>query len=153
MESYNSRRQWSDSYLPQLKALLGQALIEEATLEEDLRRATDLLIPSLRFAVRVRKSKWMERFGNEFTIRNSAAHGHETEYEKLTGFLSNRTPEYILYAFVNDDSQVIRAWLINIHQWNMSLARGDIKPSVFRNADGEEALSFPCLPSYSRRLI
>lgn len=150
-DNYKSRRAFSDALLPQIKCLLGMNMIQDASLLEDTRQATDLIMPAMRLAVRVRKAKWMERFGNEFTVRNYAPGGLKTEYEKLQE-LGDLGPSHMLYCFANDDGKILKAWLIDVELWKIALKSGAVKASTFRNVDGTINLTFPCHSDFSSLL-
>jgi hypothetical protein len=151
MDTYQKRREFSDKFLPEVKKLLGLTLIKDATQQEDKVEATDLVLPYARIAVRVRQKKWIH-YSNEFTLRSYGPKHCATEYAKL---LNNRIihATYYLSCFVDEDGNIIKAWLIDLETWRDMVVRGDVKPIVFKNADKKSIVSFPCRSEYARLIV
>jgi hypothetical protein len=152
MDNYQSRRNFSDRFLPEVKKLVGLAFIREASLSEDKLWATDLVVPNLRISVRIRRSKWLERYGNEFTLRASAPGGLPSEYAKLAQHHPGDA-EHLIYCFVDNEDKIIRAWLIDLTKWYYAIINNRVTPMRFKNKDAEEVVSFPCLGEYSKLLV
>lgn len=126
--------QWQRQFIPEVKRILADYLIDEAPAHEDMRHNTDLVVLELdkiRVACRLRREigkngvNYLQRYPDEFTIR-ALRKRSETELAKmLSGW-----GDYIFYAFVAADDSRIRAWLL-----------GDL--SVFRLWHHREALKSP----------
>ena len=72
--SWQYDKEWSDQFMPDIKAVLGQNLLGDASREEDTKRATDLVVlhmKDVRIAVRMRRRKYAENqhYVGQFTIR------------------------------------------------------------------------------------
>ena len=83
--AYSERKNWSDMFLNDIKMKLGLHLFQTAPYAEDRERNTDLMVLTGdvgRIACRVRRSKFYEHYGDEFTVRNTAGI-HQSEYQKI----------------------------------------------------------------------
>ncbi len=136
---YGDKR-WSDRFLPEIKAFLGQTFIGEATVEDDQMRNTDLItltIKPMRFACRVRRYDAFRDYWTEFTLRNSRPLGNKTELEKvLEGW-----GDYLVYGFANQyETSLIQAFIGNLNvfrQWYAEkTARRRIPGIIKDNFDG-----------------
>jgi len=79
---WETDKKWSDRYLPEIKSILGRCLIAEPPIEEDQERNTDLMVlrlDAVRIGCRIRKAGYLEKYGDEFTIRTSRPSGAKTE--------------------------------------------------------------------------
>ena len=104
-------KRWSDRFLPEIKRLLGEHLIQEAPYEEDTEHNTDLIVlklDSVRIACRVRRHKYLDRFGDEFTIRNSRPSGAKTELTKIVEGWGN----YMFYGFSDAEEVALARWVL-----------------------------------------
>lgn len=112
MIGYEADKRWSDRFLPEIKATLGLYLIGEASREEDQRRNTDLIVlhmDAVRIACRVRRNKYMERYGDEFTIRSGRPQsGFETELAKILYGWGN----YFFYGFSDESETHLAKWTL-----------------------------------------
>jgi hypothetical protein len=69
--SFAEDKSWSDSYIAQIKPILGTLLIGPAPYEEDSERNTDLIVlrmDSVRIACRIRAEEYLERYPNDFLL-------------------------------------------------------------------------------------
>jgi hypothetical protein len=109
---WQSDKKWSDRFIPEIKRILGEHLIGTATDEEDQQQNTDLItlrMPgNVRFACRVRKHAYLERYADEFTLRCHRPSGRITEIDKLLGGWG----DYLFYGFASADEQHLAAWFI-----------------------------------------
>jgi hypothetical protein len=137
MDSYSSRRSWSDAHLEVVKAALGKKFFKESSFIADTKFGVDLCIPELEFAVRVRQLKY-QNF-RDFTLRTSGG-GDRSEYAKL---LDIGAPDFLLYAFALDRTTLAAAYLIDLKLWKLALTLGEIKPQFRRNKDGSHFIAFP----------
>jgi len=106
---WKQNKSWSDKYLPEIKQILGLHFIGEAPLEEDAQNNTDLIVlklDPLRFACRVRKSDYLQRFGDEFTVRQKVPSGNKTELTKII----EGWGDYMFYGFA--DETKLASWKI-----------------------------------------
>lgn len=118
MKPWEKDKSWSDQFLPEIKAILGQTFIGAAPPEEDMEHNTDLIVlrmEPLRIACRVRRAEYFRRYSDEFTIRTSRPNGVKTELFKLIEDWGN----YFFYGFGEDgglvwwsigDLRVFRGW-------------------------------------------
>jgi hypothetical protein len=98
MSDYESRRQYGDSFLDDVKAILANgfkidaAKIKIAGVYDDTQRATDLILPNgTTVAVRIRQPQY-RRYLGQFTLRTSGAY---PELQKVKDGLVH----FIFYAF------------------------------------------------------
>lgn len=137
MDSYQTRRTWSDSHLSAVKAALGRKFFKEASFIADTKFGIDLYIPELEFAVRVRQMKY-QNF-RDFTLRTSGG-GDRSEYAKL---LDIGAPDFMLYCFALDKNTLAAGYLIDLRLWKLALKLKEIKPIFRRNKDGSHFCAFP----------
>lgn len=137
---------WGRQFLPHVKMILANYLIDEAPAEEDQRHNTDLIVLRLeakRVAVRIRREvgkngiNYLERYGHQFTIRSDRPRtGAKTELAKvIEGF-----GDYLVYGFGSTPPR-LTAWLIgdlNVFRgWHSGrLARGERPWATQSNGDG-----------------
>lgn len=119
MRGWQSDKRWSDTFLPEIKAILGVHLIAEPPIEEDQSRNTDLIVlrlDAVRVGCRIRRAdRYIDRYADEFTIRTSRPNGNKTELAKVI----EGWGDYFFYGF--GDAQAG-----NLVQWGL----GDLR--VFR---------------------
>ena len=92
--------------------------IEVAGWEDDLRRATDLMVltfRAMRLAVRVRDYKNLESYSGSFTIRTHSRSGNPNS-EALK--LRQGYGDFLLYAWASPDNTNLEAGaVIDLHVW------------------------------------
>jgi len=111
MKTCQDNKRWSDRFLPEIKRILGEHLIAESPVEEDLERNTDLIVLKLdavRIASRVRRFRYCELYGHEFTIRSGLPSGNKTELTKII----EGWGDYLFYGFANDTETKIVHWVL-----------------------------------------
>lgn len=104
-------KKWSDRFLPEIKRNLGEYLIGEPPVEEDQERNTDLIVlrmEAVRIGCRIRKFKYLENYGGEFTVRAGRPSGHKTELTKIIEGWGN----YFFYGFCDKDEQKLAKWTL-----------------------------------------
>ncbi len=109
MMCYELDKAWADVFLPEMKRIIGEHLICEAPVEEDNHRNTDLIVlrmEALRIACRVRRHKYYQQYGHQFTIRLSRASNAKTELTKIIEGWGH----YLLYGFGQDGK--LTAWTL-----------------------------------------
>ncbi len=118
-----------------IKAILGTVFIGQDSFA-DKHQGTDFAIFSVTpFSVgaRLRRHCYMERYGDEFTIRWSRPSGVPTEIDKIRQGLV----DYIFYGFVDETEAKIVRWFV-----------GDLR--VFREAEPPPCAVLPNDPPDSR---
>jgi len=121
MIQWESDKRWADRFIPEIKRILAEMLIDEAPLEEDVKHNTDLIVlrnNNNRIACRVRRYSYIQ-YSDEFTIRYSRQSGAKTEFGKLIeGWgdylfygISDKECKYLTCWFVGD-LRVFRRWLM-----------------------------------------
>jgi hypothetical protein len=139
MSYSEKRRARSDKHLPQIKGIIGPLMLEESSFEIDTQEATDLMVMTardIRIACRVRDFQYMEKYGNEFTIRRYS-NGNETEMHKIIGGWG----DWMFYGFsTEDDSSVARWFLIDLDVFRYNLIQHQKRVRTGRkpNGDGTE---------------
>lgn len=109
--SWKLDKQWSDRFIPEIKAICGMHLIGEASKEEDAKHNTDLLVLTAgrnRIACRVRKYKYLSQYGDEFTIRAGRPRGTQTELDKII----NGWGDYFIYGFADAQERTLVRWFL-----------------------------------------
>jgi hypothetical protein len=109
MSPYEDDRRWSDRFIGRLKQIAGYYLLEPASEEEDAKRNTDLIVLTMaakRIGCRVRRSTYLERYANEFTVRCDRPNGCDTELDKIL----DGWGDYLLYAFCDESEKRLVAW-------------------------------------------
>jgi hypothetical protein len=116
MCTFNRQKGWSDTFTPEIIEIVAKINgtspenVDVASFQEDVKRATDMFIfgvNGIRVGSRVRKAKYFEQYGGEFTIRYSTPAGTPTEYQKLMGGF----PDAMIYAFSDEAEQNVAAWI------------------------------------------
>ena len=138
--SYLHDREWSDRYIPEIKAIVGSHLLVESPLEVDRRQATDLIVLNARnlaIACRVRRPGYADRYPYEFTIRSRTASAVTTELQKIT----NGWGDWMFYGHATPEPGIkINHWfLINLRSWRAHMIRRNrsaIKYGEKSNSDG-----------------
>lgn len=102
---------WQRGLMPEVKRVLANYLICEAPAEEDMQHNTDLIVlklDTIRVACRLRSFDYLQRWPNEFTIREGRPSGAQTELAKmLSGW-----GDYIFYGFADDAKASLAAWML-----------------------------------------
>jgi len=127
MNEYSTNREFSDRFIPQIKSIIAEFLIQTASPEEDMEHNTDLVVlkteDNIRFACRIRRPGWM-KCKHEFTIRYEKATRMPTEWHKiLKGW-----GDYIFYGIANEKEN-IGAWGIG----KLSVFRQYVKEYQYRH--------------------
>lgn len=145
---------WSDRYLPEVKRIVGQHLLDVAPLSLDRHEATDLTILKAKntsIACRIRRGKFHATYANQFTLRSRRISGIPTEFEKI----ARGHCGLMFYGFAADDmSDRLAAWnLIDLDSFRFHLI---MSPDLIRRGenatpDGTSFLwfdvsSFPASP-------
>ena len=142
MIEWEEDKRWSDIFIPEIKSILGQLLIGEASVEDDQLKNTDLIVLELkgyRIGCRVRKHFYFIQYPNDFTIRCSRPSGVSTEFDKIM----KGWGDYLFYAFANKEENRLIAWkLIDLKQFREYVDRywkennGIIPGKEISNTDG-----------------
>lgn len=139
MNGWASDKKWSDVFLPQIKAIIGQTFIVEPPATEDQEHNTDLIVlkmDPIRVACRIRRERYYQQYADEFTIRCSRPSGIKTELSKII----EGWGDYLFYGFGDEsliayrigDLKVFRLWFTRYLSQN-----GGTTPGLFKkNADG-----------------
>lgn len=109
MKHWKQDKKWSDRYLPEIKAILGQVFIGQSPEKEDMEHNTDLIVfkmEPIRIACRLRRSEYYDKYPDEFTIRCSRPNGIKTELAKII----EGWGDYLFYGFCDDEKLI--AWFI-----------------------------------------
>ena len=100
MRHWQQDKERTDRFLPAIKRILGEYLIDEAPLEEDRERNADLIVLRLnavRIAVRLRDKKYFNDYCEQFTVRASRPSEQKTELDKI----QEGWGDYFLYGFAD----------------------------------------------------
>ncbi len=139
---WTTQKVWSDQFLPEMKHILGEALIHEADVKEDALRNTDLVTLAMqgqqRIACRIRRHRYLKDHFQEFTLRCSLRSERQTEFDKLL----QGWGDFLFYGFANEtetglaqwfigDLEIFRRWLRHHHD-----RHGEWPGVVVGNSDG-----------------
>lgn len=108
MLNWRDDKKWSDIFLPEIKRILGEYLIGEPPIEEDMERNTDLVVLKLetvRVGCRIRRAEYYDKYSDDFTIRYTRPNGTKTELTKII----EGWGDYFFYGFGRDTGELI-AW-------------------------------------------
>lgn len=123
MNAYDANRAWSDRFLPHIKAVVGQRLLEASPDPLDWHAATDLMMldaRDLRIAARVRRHGYARQFPFDFAIRSRLPSGAPTELGKIV----NGHGDWMFYGHSNAAGTGLDAWwLIDLRAFRAGLIR------------------------------
>jgi hypothetical protein len=143
--SWQGDKGWADQFMPDIKSVLGRHLLGEASLTEDAKHATDIVVlqmKDLRIAVRMRRRKYAENqhYLGQFTIRTERRSGVKTELAKLI----EGWGDYYFYGFEGLHDGQLGIWhLIDLKEFRLGYMRllikcerGTCPGEQIKNADG-----------------
>lgn len=145
-DAYTHDRSWETKYHPQVKAILGEHLVVDASDTEDIHRNTDLTTMELRnyrIGVRIRRHKYLAGvdrttntpYAEQFTIRATRKNGSDTELAKIMFGWG----DYFFYGFENQAQDGLACWLIGdlylFRRWFYSRGQAMIATSEKDNHD------------------
>jgi len=143
--SWQGDKGWADQFMPDIKSVLGRHLLGEASLTEDAKHATDLVVlqmKDLRIAVRMRRRKYAENqhYLGQFTIRTERRSGVKTELAKLI----EGWGDYYFYGFEGLHDGQLGIWhLIDLKEFRLGYMRllikcerGTCPGEQIKNSDG-----------------
>jgi hypothetical protein len=144
--SWQDDKGWSDQFMPDIKAVLGQNLLGEASREDDAKHATDLVVlqmKDLRIGVRMRRRKYADnaRYIEQFTLRTERSSGTQTELAKII----EGWGDYYFYGFEGQEYGRLGIWhLIDLKKFRIGYMRllvecerGNCPGEPIKNADGK----------------
>jgi len=106
---WETDKKWSDTFIPEIKGILGLHLIGEPSVEDDQERNTDLIVlrmEAVRIGCRVRRPEFIEKYRNEFTIRAGRPSGAPTELTKIIMGWG----DYFFYGISDYDEATLKIW-------------------------------------------
>lgn len=146
--SWQDDKKWSDQFMPDIKAVLGQNLLGDASREDDAKHATDLVVlhmKDVRIAVRMRRRRYSENqhYVGQFTIRTERSSGVKTELAKVI----EGWGDYYFYGFEGLQDGRLGVWhLIDLKEFRLGFMRllakserGEFPGERIENADGESS--------------
>jgi hypothetical protein len=150
---YKTRRSWSDGHMSAVKAALGRKFIAEANFKQDTELGIDLVIPTLKFAVRIRQITYSNF--KDFTLRTSCPIGLRSEYDKLINKTNDDlvSPDFLFYAFALDTKSLAAGYLIDLQALRISINIGEVEPVTKNNKDGSHFVVIPFNPAYSEQIV
>lgn len=125
--AYAESREFGDSFMPEVKSILGQVLLVETSDFEDMRHNADLTIRlncrnSLEIAVRIRHHKYLTPdYMNQFTLCCHRNSGNDAEWQKIIGqrkkgdeieSLGETWGDYLFYGFEDRTGTYIERWFV-----------------------------------------
>lgn len=135
--SYEKDRTWSDKYLPYVKKIVGQYLLEPSSMDEDCKHATDLIVlkaRDMRIACRIRRPGYGNIYPHEFTIRSARDSGAETELSKII----NGFGDWLFYGHAKKEGIEVDPWfIINLHSFRAQLINNPDIITYFEKSNGD----------------
>ena len=150
MSEWKQQKRWSDKFLPEIKRILGEYLIAEPPVEDDMERNTDLMVlrlDAVRIACRVRKYEYLKNYGHQFTIRYKTRNGNKTELTKIIEGWGN----YFFYGFANETETKLHKWVLgDLSALRLHIGREFFKQKLpwcaeCENKDGSVLVAFNVL--------
>jgi hypothetical protein len=129
--SYATDREWSDRYLPRVRASVGPLLLVPAPLERDREEATDLIVLRARdmtIAVRLRRPGFAGQYPGQFTIRSHRVSGARTELAKII----KGWGDWMFYGHTDGSSDIPEWTLIDLHKLRAAFI---VNPSILHAPD------------------
>jgi hypothetical protein len=111
MKGWEKDKRWSDRFMPEIKRILGEHLLSEPPIEEDMERNTDLMVlrlDAIRIGCRIRMHRYLEMYGNEITIREGRPSGIKTELTKII----EGWGDYFFYGFSDEKEERLSQWVL-----------------------------------------
>lgn len=144
MIAWTEDKKWSDRFIPEIKAIVGNYILDIAPADDDRERNTDLIVLGVnaaRIACRVRRWNYMP-YSDEFTIRTHRPRGTKTELAKII----EGWGDYVFYAisdreenslacYILGDLRVFRTWFVRKLWENKGVIPGRKK----NNTDGSSS--------------
>lgn len=148
-DDFNRDRRLEDKFDKEIKQILGANFITKDT-HLDLHEGTDFLIYNIegfRAGVRLRRNRYMEKYGNEFTVRWARPSGVDTEIHKIKKGLV----DFMLYGFINEEEdKIVQYILINLSP----IKNEEVKPmGIFSNDPPDSQLAAFSLKDYPKNYI
>lgn len=109
MGNWKQDKRWSDKFLKEIKGILGENLIGEPPIEEDMEHNTDLMVlkmDAVRIGCRVRRYGYFENYQKEFTFRVGRPSGHKTELAKII----EGWGDFFFYGFSDKAEVALISW-------------------------------------------
>ena len=139
---YRDDRKWSDGFTPETMQILCKHFIMAASREEDVKHNTDVFIVNVgphRVSCRVRRHKYLKKYGDEATTRVSRPSGVTTELEKMMAGWGR----FSFYGFANREGTKLIRWFI----LDLGVLRNHVRslktpPILYRNPDGTTFWAF-----------
>ena len=136
MNWWQSDKDWSDRFIPEIKQIVGPHLLVPSNLIEDQKQATDLKVlvaRNLTIACRVRRPHYYPKYKSEFTIRYARDSGAKTEYQKL----KDGWGDWMFYGFSDKPEKSLIFWcLLNLESWREQHDKPWIRSGTTPNGDG-----------------
>ena len=121
--------------------------IQVSDFLDDLRRNSDLRFAyaaDVQLGVRIRRNKYLGRYGNEFTIRSQAVYGGATEIDKI----KDGYGKYFFYGFANPGETALVRWFIGdfnvFRRWHADRTAAGLSTHCheIKNDDGTRGHAF-----------
>jgi hypothetical protein len=128
--SYDKDFSWQERFIPALKRIVAEHLLDAAPTQEDRERNTDLIVLRLdpvRIACRIRRHVNVkdDEFRLQFTIRDSRPSGSKAELVKVV----EGWGDYFLYGFADACDENLCAWVLG----DLRVFRGWFMRQVIKN--------------------
>jgi hypothetical protein len=155
MNEWKTDKERTDKFLPQIKRILGEQLIQEAPVEEDRDRNTDLVVlrlNAIRIGCRIRKSEYHKKYPGEITIRAWRPSSNKTELQKII----EGWGDYFFYGFEDCCGNYVEHWVLgNLNAFrafhSRCLAERNYKWRMLGNSDKSStflAVNYEIIPGF-----
>jgi hypothetical protein len=132
MSSWTGDYKWAAIFDRQIKMAIGPHVIGNASAEDDMEKATDLVLVTNRVRIACRMRRWdmnaHARYGEQFTIRSARESGTKTELSKILAGWG----DLFFYGWGDPRTRRLREWSL-------------IDLSVFRQHHADSAAKGKCI--------
>ena len=101
--SFQNRKALGEKLYPEVFAIFAKVIGREATLQEDMCKSIDLVLPGAGLSVRIRRPEFLQ-YRSDITIRlNENNDGHHELYKLKHPPAAGLKADYLFYGFAVDD--------------------------------------------------
>ena len=131
----------------QAKDIIGPLLIRDATFQEDVKEATDLVVDisgPKRLAIRVRRPGYWERYGHHITIREWNASPIAEQQKIMAGW-----GDWMFYGHLGDFGGIAEYVMVDLDVYRDLFARDMLTTGTRANMDGRTGLRWVDVRSFT----
>ena len=145
LHNWEADKSWSDIFVPEIKAIIGEHLVSTGNHKQDTLEASDFIVMEvnpIRIGCRIRKNSYLkkESYRREFTIRSGRPSGNQTELAKIMSGWGT----HLFYGFSDESEKTLAQWFIgDLSLFRLTLWRNRrLLDSGFRRANFDDSSWF-----------